>query len=124
MSSIQDIYNAVLTLTQSLNNLVGELTRLGGTTYVLNGLSTAPTVVLGQNPNRSCVTFHNPNLVGPVVWVYPSVQASSTPIAVGSLGGCYQVLPGAFLPLTGGVKSSWLAFASSGTGVAFTAAEQ
>lgn len=124
MASITDIYNAIITLTQSLNNLVGDLQRFGGLTYVLNGISTTPSVVLGQNTKRSVANFHNPNLSGPTIWVYPTAVASSTPIVVGSLGGTYQVLPGAFLPLNGNVQSQWLAFSSSGSGISFTAAEQ
>ena len=126
MSGLQDIYNMMLTIAQTVSKLTTLMPRMGGgVTWTINGISTTAIQILPQNLNRNQVTFHNPNPVGPLVWVYQSTPGSSTVAAPPALGGTYLILPGGFLPIVGGnVTSAWLGFSSSGANVGFTIGEQ
>lgn len=95
----------------------------GGKVWPVNNLSTTPIQVLGTNTNRQKITFHNPGTV--TVYVAPGVSASGIGMAIGlaSLGGCFMILPGGLLEISGECQKSWNAFAASGVNNPLTVME-
>lgn len=86
--------------------------------YPFNNLTTTPQQVVGLNPQRQSITFHNPGAVD--VFVAPTVvqtngsDAALTP-TTSALGGCFRVYGnGGTLTLTGEIQKPWQAFALSG----------
>lgn len=75
-------------------------------------------VVAQANPMRQAITFHNPGTVG--LYIAPlNVQNNGSDATlspdVNNLGGCFLLLPGGTITLTGSCQRQWRAFASSGT---------
>ena len=91
----------------------------GGRVYAFNNLSTTPQQVLGTNPQRKTITFHNPGTID--LFVAPAfVQNTGSDVALvpspSALGGCYRVYAnGGGLTLTGEVQKPWQAFSASAT---------
>lgn len=91
----------------------------GGQFLAFNNLTTTPGQVLGFDPARVSVTFHNPGTVD--VFVAPGfIQNTGSDVAlaptVGALGGCFRVYAnGGALTVTGECQKSWQAFAASGS---------
>ena len=99
----------------------------GGRVYAFNNISTTPAQVLGANPSRQNVTFHNPGTVdifiAPAVVINSGSDVTLTP-STGALGGCFRIYAnGGSLTLTGEVQKAWQAFAATGTTNALTAVE-
>ena len=92
----------------------------GGRVYAFNNLTTAPQQVVGQNPSRQKITFHNPGTVD--LFVAPAtVQNSGSDVALApttaALGGCIRIYAnGGTLSITGECQKPWQAFAASGSG--------
>jgi hypothetical protein len=91
----------------------------GGRTYAYNNISTTPQQVIGANPARQSVTFHNPGTVD--IFIAPSyIQNTGSDVALtpsnAALGGCYRVYAnGGTTVLTGEVQKPYQAFALSGS---------
>lgn len=87
--------------------------------YSYNAISTVPQQVVGLNPQRQSITFHNPGTVD--IFVAPaSVQngGSDTPLTPSptALGGCFRVFAnGGTLKVSGECQKPWQAFAGTGT---------
>lgn len=96
----------------------------GGFFLAFNNISTTPQQVLGQNPARQSVTFHNPGTVD--IFVAPAfVQNTGADVALvpsnSALGGCFRVYAnGGSLTLTGEVQKPFQAFAATGSTNALT----
>lgn len=91
----------------------------GGRTYAFNNLSTAPQPILGQNPQRQSITFHNPGSVD--IFVAPAfVQNNGSDVALvpspSALGGTFRIYAnGGSLTIQGECQKPWQAFALSGS---------
>lgn len=92
----------------------------GDRTYAYNNLTTTPQQVVGANPQRQSITFHNPGTED--VFVAPLyVQTTGSDVQLnpttGALGGCWRVYAnGGTLVLTGEVQKPYQAFAAANTG--------
>lgn len=101
---------------------VSFLPPISGQVISVNNLSTTAVSVLTSTTVRTSITFHNPSVNGPNVFVYPTTPlggGTNTP-TLSALGGSFAVLPGAFLCLTDGSSGSWFAFSSSGSSIPLT----
>lgn len=91
----------------------------GQRVYAYNNLSTTPQQVVGDNPQRQSITFHNPGSVD--VFVAPTqIQngGSDTPLVPSTigLGGCFRIFAnGGTLRVEGEVAKPWQAFSASGS---------
>jgi hypothetical protein len=89
----------------------------GGYVYAFNNLSTTPQPILGQNPARRWITFHNPGTID--AFVAPAfVQNTGVDVALvpstAALGGCFRIFAdGGSLTVTGEVQKPWQAFSAS-----------
>lgn len=91
----------------------------GGRTYAINNISTTPIQVIGDNPARQSIVFHNPGAVdifiAPVYSIVNGSDALLTP-STGALGGCYRVYAnGGTLTITGECQKAWQGFSASGS---------
>ena len=95
----------------------------GGKVWMYNNMSTIPETVISLNPARQTLTFHNPGTV--TIWVAPLLQFNGTPLSpsTAALGGCFMLVSGGMLILTGECQGAWQAFSASGTGVPLTIME-
>lgn len=95
----------------------------GGKVTPLNNLSASPIVAVAANPQRASITFHNPGTL--TVYVYPSITAVGQVNSpnLSSLGGTFQLLPGATMTLTGEIQGAWQAFSASGSNQPLTVME-
>jgi hypothetical protein len=91
----------------------------GGYTLAFNNLNTTPQSILGLDPQRTKITFHNPGTVD--IFVAPAfVQNTGSDVALvpspSALGGCWRVYAnGGTLELIGEVQKPFQAFAASST---------
>ena len=87
----------------------------GGKVTPLNNVGTSFAQVIGANPSRLSIGFHNPGTitlyVGPLVTASGSANSPSS----GSLGGAFILPPGTTQVFTGECQTAWGAFAVSGT---------
>jgi hypothetical protein len=114
LSALQNAVTAI----QSINISYSKAPFIGGAiTTSVNTLSTTAIQVLAAGSSRSHLTFHNPNPNGVNTWVYPvtNISGATNAPTLGSLGGAFSVLPGAYLTVTDAVNSAWFAFSSSGS---------
>lgn len=87
----------------------------GGKVRVINNVGTSPFGVAGISAQRVSITFHNPGQTN-IIYVAPLTDitgATVTP-SLSALGGCFAVLPGGFLVITGECQVGWQVFASAG----------
>ena len=86
----------------------------GGKIWPFNNISTAPIQVVAANQQRVSITFANPGTQ--TIFVAPLVTANGAPLvpSTGALGGCFPVVSGAMMILTGEVQVGWQALAPSG----------
>jgi hypothetical protein len=108
------LQNAVAAI-QSANNSLNRQPFIGGAVAAVNSLSTTAVQVVSAGSSRSHLTFHNPGTVN--AWVYPltNVSGGTNAPTLSSLGGSFQIFPGAFFTVTDAVNSAWLAFSASGS---------
>ena len=96
----------------------------GGKVTPFNTISTTPQQVIGPNPNRASIMFHNP---GPQdIIVAPTIQANGQPLTVltSLLGGGFRVFAnGGTLMLTGECQTAYQAFSVSGSSLPLTVSE-
>jgi hypothetical protein len=114
--SMQDIYTAIISLTQSFNNFVNKTPVFTGNITAVNNLTAASGFiqVIGSNAKRNLISFHNPGTI--LVYVTPSQWSggvTSTP-SLSALGGTFEVVPGDWITIAGDVTSSWLGCPASG----------
>jgi hypothetical protein len=126
MASIQDLYNAILSATASLNKFTTSFPRSGGNVTPINNLSSAGFVqVIVANSNRNNITFHNPGSA--TVYVAPTTVGSSGGTlnpSISALGGTFEVLPGGWVTLAGVVQQGFQAMVSSGSSQPLTIMDQ
>lgn len=95
----------------------------GGKVWPINTLGTSPIPVIGGNPSRQSITFHNPGTINVyVAMVSNAVGAVLTP-SLAALGGTFVVFPGGFLIITGECQLAWQAFSASGSNNPITVME-
>lgn len=96
----------------------------GGRVYAFNNLTTAPQQVVGANPQRQNITFHNPGTIDAFVApVSVIVNGSDSPLSPtpSALGGCFRIYAnGGTLTITGECQKAWQAFSASASGNALT----
>lgn len=95
----------------------------GGKVTAVNNLGTAPLSVIGANPARQKITFHNPGTVNLYVFCRVDVNGNLQTCSLASLGGSYVIFPGAVFELTGECQRSYSAFAASGVNNPLTITE-
>jgi|SRR6516162_3918123 hypothetical protein len=89
----------------------------GGKIHANNNLSPTPQQLVGGNPQRVSITFHNPGQVD--VMIYPGADWQGNPIAATptALGGCLRVPSvNGYLLITGECQGSWFGFTLAGPG--------
>lgn len=95
---------------------------IAGGQYILefNAIDQTPLAVLGFNPARQRITFHNPGTID--IFVAPGiVQNTGSDVALvpspTALGGCFLVYAnGGTLTVEGECQKSWQAFSRTGSG--------
>jgi len=91
----------------------------GGAVSAFNNISTSPIAVLGNDPARKKITFHNPGTID--IFVAPAsitTAAQDVPFvpSVGSPGGCFLVYAnGGTLIIEGECQKGWQAFSRTGS---------
>jgi hypothetical protein len=96
----------------------------GGKVVPFNNISTAPQVVIANNPMRAKITFHNPGSVD--IMVAPTTQANGQALTVSPtlLGGCYRVYAnGGDRVVEGECQTAWQAFSVTGSNNSLTVSE-
>ena len=96
----------------------------GGKVYPFNNISTTPQQVIGANPGRAKLTFHNPGAQD--IMVAPAIQANGQTLTVSTalLGGCYRVFAnGGDRVIEGECQTAWQAFSVSGSSLPLTVSE-
>ena len=91
----------------------------GSRVYAFNAITTSPQQVVGQNPARQTLTFHNPGVndifVAPTVVQNTGSDVALTP-SPSALGGCFRVYAnGGTLVVSGECQKPWQAFSASAT---------
>lgn len=133
MTTLLEIFQGIQGLTASLNKFNIGFTRAGGNLTAISSLSSGAFIqVLPANPNRNSVTFHNPapGSSGPSVLVGPLVQGPNSSAAFlpnpnqSNLGGLFEVIPGDWVTLAGGVTQGWQASVTAGSSQALTIFDQ
>jgi hypothetical protein len=83
----------------------------GKSTPVTLGTSAAP--VIGINPERQQIVFHNPGTVS--VYVAPTTTATGAPLlpTLSALAGTFQIPSGGTLVLMGEMQCAWQGFAAA-----------
>ena len=125
MSSMQDLYNSVITLAQTFNNFVNTNPSIGGNVTAVNNLSSGSFVrIIGPNQKRNIITFHNPGTV--IAYVAPTTTSNGQPLSPSftALGGCFQVYPGAFVTVSKNVVGAYQAAVAAGSSQPFTVFDQ
>lgn len=127
MASITDIYNAMVTLTQSLNYLTTSLIGQGGNFTAINNLSSAAFVnVLPISQTRKTISFHNPGVSS--IFVAPTTLGPNSSIQFSptntQLGGTIEIFPGGWITLSGAVRQAWQALASNQSSQPMTILDQ
>jgi hypothetical protein len=124
--SLQDIFNALQALTQSLNAATTAVPRTGGNFTPVNNLSSAGFVqIIPSNPKRNNISFHNPGTATVIVapLTVGSSQGTFKPTST-QLGGTFEVLPADWVTLTGLVQQGFQAMATAGSSQPFTVLDQ
>lgn len=96
----------------------------GGKVTPFNNISTTPQQVIGANPLRSKLNFHNPGSVD--IIVAPTIQANGQTLTVSTslLGGGYRVFAnGGSITVDGECQTPWQAFSVFGSGLPLTVSE-
>jgi hypothetical protein len=77
-------------------------------------VQTTGAVVIGANPSRQMIVFHNPTASGNNLFVYQTANALGGINAptLAAPQGSFIVMPGATLTVTGECQNQWAAFAS------------
>jgi hypothetical protein len=98
-------------------------TASGGKVTPINNLGTSPVPIVARNGQRQTIQFYNPGTVA--VYVAPAVTATGAPLvpSLAALGGCFLVLPGDALALSGECQLAFQAFAASGVNNSLTVNE-
>ncbi len=80
----------------------------------VNNLGTSSIQVIGADPTRSALTFHNPGSA--TIIVCPSVNSvgSAMTASFTTRGGGFIIGPGETLPFSGICQTAWNAIANSG----------
>jgi len=89
----------------------------GGKIHAYNNLGTTPQQLVGGNPQRVSITFHNPGQVD--VMIYPGADFQGNPLNPSSvaLGGCFRIPSvNGYLVITGECQQSWFGFTLAGPG--------
>jgi len=125
-NSLQDVYNALQTLNQSINAATTAVPRTGGNFTPINNLSSAAFVqIIPPNPKRNNITFHNPGantvIVAPLT--VGSSQGTFKPTTT-QLGGTFGVAPLDWVTLTGLCQQGYQAMATVGSSQPFTVLDQ
>ena len=91
----------------------------GGKVYSFNNISTTPQQVIGNNPSRTQLTFHNPDSVD--IFIAPMIVLNAAGVGAplmpttSALGGCFRVFAnGGTLVINGECQCAWQAFSVSG----------
>ena len=94
----------------------------GGKVWAFNNLPVTSTQVLGANPARATLIFHNPG--ANTIYVNPTADANGAPLAptLSNLGGAFMLVSGGQLILSGEIQLPWAAFGST-TGCPLTIME-
>lgn len=95
----------------------------GGKVTPINNLGTSAQTVIGPNPQRTSLTFHNPGTN--IFYVAPLLNAqgqSFTP-TLSALGGTFEIGPGATIVLQGETQFGWQALAAAGSNNPLTVME-
>ena len=96
----------------------------GGRVYAFNNLSATPQQVLGANPQRQSITFHNPgtiDILSAPATVLVGGAASALVPSTSALGGCFRVFAnGGSLTITGECQGAWQAFSASASNNSLT----
>jgi hypothetical protein len=124
--SLQDIYNALQTLNQSINAATTAVPRSGGNFTPINNLSSAGFVqVIAPNPKRNNISFHNPGVSTVIVapLTVGSSQGKFTPTAA-LLGGTFEILPADWVTLTGLCQQGFQAMVTAGSSQPLTILDQ
>ncbi len=81
----------------------------------INNLGTSSIQVIGANPARTSLLFHNPNDSVSII-VCPATNASGAALAASfaTRGGGFLILPQDYLPFSGNCQTAWNAIAASG----------
>jgi hypothetical protein len=125
MSSMQDLYNSVITIAQTFNNFVNNIPAIGGNVTAVNNLSSGAFVqVIGPNQKRNIISFHNPG--ANVAYVAPLTTSNGQPLtpSFSALGGCFQVVPGDFVTLSKNVTGAYQAAVAAGSSQPLTVFDQ
>lgn len=87
----------------------------GGKVHAFNTITTAPVTIAPANPSRQKITFHNPGTN--TIYVAPKVDFNGAALVVSTvlLGGCFIVLPGGLLEISGECQTAWQGFANTGS---------
>lgn len=115
--SLQDIYNMMLTMTQSLNKLTTVLMANGSAPLSATGLlvvtvSAASTPIVAANQSRSILTFHNPS--NATIWIAPATDANGNPITLVE-GSGIALPPYDWVPITSDIAQlAWNGFSALG----------
>jgi hypothetical protein len=124
--SLQDIFNALQALTQSINAATTALPRTGGNFTAINNLSSAGFItVIAPNSKRNNISFHNPGtstvIVAPLT--VGSSQGLLTPSAI-QLGGTFEVIPADWVTLSGLCQQGFQAMVTAGSSQPLTIVDQ
>ena len=89
----------------------------GGTILAYNNISTSPIQVLGADPQRKKILFHNPGTVDIFV-AQTTIQTTGSDVpftpSPSALGGCYRVYAnGGTLVVDAECQKAWQAFSAS-----------
>lgn len=95
----------------------------GGKVTPINTLNTTPASVVGINPSRMSITFHNPGTVDVYVYMLVTATGAAAAPSLSSLGGCFKVFAGGLLVITGECQGAWGAFSASLTNQPLTVME-
>lgn len=96
----------------------------GGSVFAFNNISTAPTQVIGSDPQRQSISFYNPGTIS--IYVAPTtVQTNGSDVPLtpspSALGGCFIVPSGGgSITITGECQKPWQAFSASGSSNSLT----
>lgn len=93
-----------------------------GRTVAVGTLNAASVEVVGINPQRNSITFHNPNISSNInVFVCQAQDANGSNLPAAPDGaGCFCIFPGASLTFEGNVGGAWNACSASGSNQALT----
>lgn len=96
----------------------------GGKIHAYNAIGTivdpVNSIVIGANPSRTQITFHNPGsqdiFIAPTTVINNSGAAIALLPSLANLGGCFRVFAnGGTLVINGECQTAWFAFAASGS---------